>query len=124
MLFEQGLISDAEQILHDIEVDLGNGEYNPAKEYFIHLNQGCILYQKRQFEGSLQRFQQALQLLEITSPNVFNSKLVYNTALVHFELSQYQSAIQCLDRILANAYQSYPSLTQPQSELTTREILV
>jgi tetratricopeptide (TPR) repeat protein len=80
-------------------------------DYFIQVNQGCILYQRRQFDASLSRFQQAQQLLEIANPSAFNSKLMYNTALVHFEQGQYQSAIVCLDKILSRAYQTYPSLT-------------
>lgn len=51
------------------------------------------------------------------------TELLYNLALTQFEMQDYKGAIECLDQILARAYESYPQLTQPFSAQTTSEIL-
>lgn len=37
-----------------------------------------------------------------------NPELMYNLALTYFDLSEYERAIECLDKILSKAYESYP----------------
>ena len=53
ILYELGQLDEAELILTEIDIESQN------KQFFVQVNQGCILYQKRQFENSLLCFQQA-----------------------------------------------------------------
>ena len=52
-----------------------------------------------------------------------SNELYYNLALTHFEMEDYRSSVDYLDRILSSAYESYPQLTLPYSDLTTSDIL-
>ena len=51
------------------------------------------------------------------------NEIHYNLALTYFELADYQSSVELLDRILGKAYESYPQLTLPCSDQTTVAIL-
>ena len=72
------------------------------------VNEGCIHYQKRSLQEALAKFTEAKQLLEVINSNQINPELVYNLALTYFDLGEYDRAIECLDKILSKAYESYP----------------
>lgn len=38
----------------------------------------------------------------------FNSELLYNVALAHFEMREYSESMQYIDHIIEKAYERYP----------------
>ena len=55
-------------------------------------------------------FNEARKLQEIQDGNQISSELMYNIALTNFDLRNFVQSIECLDKILSRAYESYPQL--------------
>ena len=62
------------------------------------------------YEKALRKFNDAVKICG------YNSELVYNIALCHYELEEYEESVKKLELVIRKAYEKYPQLKHNKGE--------
>ena len=84
---------------------LSSMEENDPNNSSITINQGCILYKEKNYQKSLEKFQEVYKTIG------YRPFLAYNIALCHYRMQQFALSLKSIADIIERGIKTYPELS-------------